>query len=398
MKKIVIALLLLVPCFVSAQISALFRSKIDSLSAEHLKLTGGIGFVVGVYDKGYSAIFCYGEKDPGSRESADSLNVFEIGPVTETFTAILFSHLAVNGFVGMDDPLQKYLPVDVPSPVYRKIVCAPMNDIENPYGMGEEQSLKFTPYVCTPDPGEKAQPILLCYLATHTSGLPALPYNLKSVKGKNDPFATYSQNDLYEFLRGYRLLEPIGYDYRHSDLGIAILGHVLSLKMKNTYEQLIEENVLYSLGMTQTKINLGDDLRFRFLNGYNGNGKKVSHWTYDIFAPTGAYHSTPADMMRFLSANLSTHPSPVRDVLNFTHNPRIRVGDPKSGVEEIALGWKVSPLGIEQKRMVWQGGVTGGFSSCVGFVETDHTGVFILSNCAIPVDEMGREILKVMSR
>ncbi|MBK6837380.1 MAG: hypothetical protein IPG90_03105 [Bacteroidetes bacterium] len=74
------------------------------------------------------------------------------------------------------------------------------------------------------------------------------------------------------------------------------------------------------------------------------------------------------------------------------------MNDHKTGLQEIALGWKISPLGIEQQRIVWQGGSTGGFASYIGFVETSHTGVVILSNCSVPVDDFGKKILQMMNR
>ncbi|HRH64984.1 MAG TPA: serine hydrolase domain-containing protein [Bacteroidia bacterium] len=400
MKKSLCFLLfyLLLSRSVFARDPAGIREAIDSIAGEHLKNTDGIGFVIAVYNSGQKEFYSYGINDPGTRDRADSGTVFEIGPVSETFTAIAFAQLAIKGAVGIDDPLQNYLPVDVPAPVYQKIVCAPMKDAENPYGIGQEAGKKFTPYVCLPDASEKPQPILLCYLATHTSGLPAYPHDLKSPKGKDDPYAGYSKRDLYEFLKNYRLLEPIGYDYLHSALGISILGHVLSLREKKPFERVVEENLLEPLGMNQTKIKLQDPLLYRFVNGYNRTGKKQAHWNYDILAPSGGYHSTPADMMRFLEANISSGKSSMTGVLDFTHNPRIRLSESKKGIEEIALGWRISPLGIEQQKIVWQGGVTAGFASYIGFVETSHTGVVILSNCSVPLDEMGEQVLRVMNR
>lgn len=399
MKKL-FSILLVSVCFCSfsqAQDLASLREKIDGIAGERLKKTDGIGFAIVIYNKGQKDYFYYGINDPGTRERADSSTVFEIGPITETFTAITFAALTVKGNIGLDDQLQNYLPVDVPAPVYQKIVCSPMKDPENPYGVGQEGTKKFTPYVCLPDASEKPQPILLCYLATHTSGLPAYPSNLKSPMGKNDPYVNYSKSDLYSFLKNCRLLEPVGYDYLHSPLGISILGHAIALHEKDSYENLVTKNLLSPLGMNQTTINISEDAKFHFINGYNATGKKVAHWNYDILAPSGAFHSTPADMMRFLEANLSTGKSPMHDILDFTHNPRIRLNTSNGNQQEIALGWKISPLGIEENKIVWQGGLTGGFASYIGFVETSHTGVVILSNCSVPLEDMGQAILKAIN-
>jgi len=65
---------------------------------------------------------------------------------------------------------------------------------------------------------------------------------------------------------------------------------------------------------------------------------------------------------------------------------------------EIALGWKINSLGAAEKRVIWQEGFTGGFSSYIGFVETNHTGVVILSSVSKNANSTGVEILKKLSR
>lgn len=381
----------------NAQDEATLRTRIDSLAGEQLKQTDGIGFIVGIYVNGEKHFYSYGANDPGTRDRADTSTIFEIGPLSETFTVVTYARLTIDGKIGYDDPLQKYLPVDVPSPVYQKIICSPMKDAENPFGIGDERHHTFTPYVCVPDASEKPQPILICYLATHTSGLPEYPQNLKTAKDKNDPFSRYSRQDLYDFLKNYSLLEPIGYDYRHSPLGISLLGHVLALHEKKSFEDVVTDNLLRPLGMTNTGIGVTENIKYKFINGYNPTGKSVPHWTYDVLAPSGAFHSSMGDMMRFLEANIGGK-NELKNVLDYTHNPRVRLNDHKTGLQEIALGWKVSPLGIESSRITWQGGITGGFASYVGFVETSHCGVVILSNCSVPLQEFGQKILQVLNK
>jgi CubicO group peptidase (beta-lactamase class C family) len=101
-----------------------------------------------------------------------------------------------------------------------------------------------------------------------------------------------------------------------------------------------------------------------------------------------------SDMMRFLAANIGTRQTPLKDILDYTHSPRILFDNKKYGKASIALGWMVSPLDKESTSYVWQEGLTGGFASFIGFVETNHTGVVILSNSAIPVSDIGKNILQ----
>ncbi|MBK7854731.1 MAG: serine hydrolase [Bacteroidetes bacterium] len=83
---------------------------------------------------------------------------------------------------------------------------------------------------------------MLCDLATHTTGLPKLPGNLKS-KNKQNPYADYSKEHLYAFLKSFHFAKPIGYDYQYSATGIALLGHALEQKTKTEFEELIYDRL-----------------------------------------------------------------------------------------------------------------------------------------------------------
>ena len=128
--------------------------------------------------------------------------------------------------------------------------------------------------------------------------------------------------------------------------------------------------------------------------GHDAKGKIAPYWDYDVMAPSGALHSDMEDMMKFLSMNISLENNELKNVFDYMHNPRIRFTNKKYGTIEAALGWLVSPLGKEDKKYVWQEGITGGFSSFIGFVETTRTGIVIMSNSAVPVDYLGKEILQ----
>src|SRR6185295_1212835 len=149
---------------------------------------------------------------------------------------------------------------------------------------GEHDNLRinFTPFVCFPDPSSKPQFIILCDLATHTTGLPENPYNLK--KYKTDPFANYTKDDLYEFIKEYRFDEPLGYDYNHSFVGIALLGHALALKTKTDFDTLITERIFTPLQMTDTRIHLSAAQQLRLLRGHDKDGNETGSWNYDILA------------------------------------------------------------------------------------------------------------------
>ncbi|MEO8148897.1 MAG: serine hydrolase [Bacteroidia bacterium] len=375
-----------------------FQPFIDSLANAYLQDHPG-ALVIGIHDNGKEKVFYYGETTKGSKQKPDSNSIFKVGGISETFTCILYADFVIRGVIKMDEKLQDFLPVNVPSPVYEKIICRKADETSQLHQVGEHENvtINYTPYVCFPDPSSKPQSIILSDLATHTTGLPEYPDNLKTKKNKSNPFENYTKENLYDFLKEYRFDKPLGYDYKHSATGIALLGHALVLKSKIDFDTLISERILKPLQMTETRVHLTKLQQQRLIQGYDKNGKTAHHWNYDVMAPAGGLHSTAHDMMKFLAANINLHKDSIVNLLDYTHNPRLELTDKNGKGTEIALGWKVDQLGVDEKRIVWQDGSTGGFNSYIGFVETNHTGVVILSSVSNSVITIGEELLRKLS-
>jgi CubicO group peptidase (beta-lactamase class C family) len=133
-----------------------------------------------------------------------------------------------RGEVRLDDPISKYLPPDVKSPVRN----------------GKE--------------------ITLLDLATHTSGLPPDPDLL------NDPEThflgmvsftfnsymrkVYAPDRMYAFLSNYKLPRDPGEEYEYSNYGFALLGHLLARRVGTDYESLLRTRVLDVLSMEDTRV------------------------------------------------------------------------------------------------------------------------------------------------
>ena len=103
-------------------------------------------------------------------------------------------------------------------------------------------------------------------LARHRSGLPRLPANLNASTDPLNPYAQYSVKQLYEFLSSYTLPRDIGASFEYSNLGVGLLGHVLSLAAGKDYETLIRTRICLPLGMKDTVITLSPEL-----NAEDGN-------------------------------------------------------------------------------------------------------------------------------
>ena len=172
-KRVAVLILgLLAACTLRAQSSPQARGITELLEAR-VRDRRAVGIVAGVLNAdGSSTVAFAGDAGKGARPLTRQSG-FEIGSITKTFTAILLAEMVRTGEVRYDDPVSRYLPdsVRVPS----RNGCA----------------------------------ITLLDLATHRSGLPAMPDNLRPA----DPFnylADYSVEQMYEFVSGFELQRDPG--------------------------------------------------------------------------------------------------------------------------------------------------------------------------------------------
>ncbi|MBA3709872.1 MAG: serine hydrolase, partial [Planctomycetes bacterium] len=302
----------------------------------------------GILDSSGARVIGYG-RTRRDGPLVDGNTVFEIGSVTKLFTSLVLADMALHREVALDDPVAKYLPPEVRLPT------------------------------------RNGRQITLADLASQVSGLPRMPSNLTPADPTN-PYADYTVAQLYAFLGGYRLTRDPGAEYEYSNLGVALLGHVLALRAGKPYELLVAERVLRPLHMEDTRIALTPTMRARLATGHMG-GVPVANWDLATFAGAGAMRSTANDMLRFLAASIDTT-GPLAAAFRLTQQPRHRAGGPE---QEIGLGWHIRTRGGRQ--IVWHNGATGGYHSFVGFDPATRRGVVLLANSSDPVDDIPVHLL-----
>lgn len=327
------------------EIRAILAERID---AQHQS----IGIVAGVIDASGRRIVSHGTFDNDARPVGGD-TIFEIGSATKVFTSLLLADAVARGEVKLDDPVAKYLPSTVKVPEHG---------------------------------GKK---ITLIDLATHTSGLPRLPSNLKP-KDPTNPYADYTVAQLYDFLSSYELPRDPGSKYEYSNLGAGLLGHVLALRAGTDYATLLRTRITAPLSMKNTVIALTDAQKAKLTPGHNAQLQRVPNWDLTTLAGAGAIRSTADDLLTFISANLGITKSPLSAAMASMLNTRRPTGS--TGLE-IALGWHIRTKGDSQ--IVWHNGGTGGYRSFIGFDPKRGAGVVVLSNTSTEagVDDIGMHIL-----
>ena len=309
------------------------------------------GIVVGLISADGTDYFSYGSTALKNGAAVNEDTIFEIGSVSKVFTGLLLARLAEQGKLALEDPLSAHLPESV----------------------------------TVPERGDT--PIRLVDLSTHRSGLPRLPDNMTPDDMLN-PYADYTIDQLYAFLSEHELRRDPGDAYEYSNLAAGLLGHVLELNTGKSYEKLVRGAIASKLGMKSTTVTLSPKMLARVARPHTYDGNEVKLWDLPVLAGAGAIRSTARDMLAFLSANMGLRDTSLNAALQVSRKERADAGSPNM---KIGLGWHI--LEVDDRRVVWHNGGTGGHHSFVGFRQDGSLGVVVLANSSDSIDDIGLHLL-----
>lgn len=302
-----------------------------------------VGGAVCLIDKGETQFVTYGHKSVGGDPVTED-TIFEIGAITKLFTALALMDSIRKNEVNLDDSMQKFLP-GVNAPEYN------------------------------------GQKIAFRHLATHTSGLPQVPDNF-TPQNPNNQYADYTVEKLYQFLNRHQLMRPPGTTLVYSNMGMGIVGHLLSLRAGKTYEDMIVKLLSENLGMKDTFVTVTPERESQLSTGHV-RGEPIDRWQMGALQGESAFRSTIKDMAKFLSASMGTTLTPVTDLLKECQKPQFKTDNVTTG-----LGWILS------NGIVMHNGGTGGFRSFIGFHPELQKGVVILANTREEwVDDLGKSLI-----
>ena len=152
--------------------------------------------------------------------------------------------------------------------------------------------------------------------------------NLYVSTGDNsNPFADYTETQLYEFLGGYALPRDTGERYEYSNLAVGLLGQALSRRAGQDFETLVRTRITGPLGMTDTAVALSPAMKTRLAPGHTATLEPAANWDLPTMAGAGALRSTTNDLLTFLAAELGFKPTPLKAAMDAQRVPR-RKGPP----------------------------------------------------------------------
>lgn len=344
----------------------------DSLTKRQANKLTNRAVVLGVYYQSTDTIIPHGRINSLGRK-ASAQDVFQIGSVTKTFTALMLALELEKGTLQLSDSISPYL-------------------------TNREKS--------------KFDSVTLLHLATHTSGLQNntlvvhAPSNLAAgVYGpiKNifingsahvvwrlgpwqalflpSPFPYYSlygETALKMDLNNASL-KKYG-EWKYSNVGMGVLGNILVEKNGTSFEELLQSTICEPLGLKYTSTEPKNSPKGTFATPHNMFGIRTIRTQFPENGMEGAadIKMSATDMMTYLKLQLQPHGSlatavQLQQKTYFTSNskdwPDLTMG----------LGW-IKLQRANQPEIFWHRGQVKGTSAFIGFIPEKQIGIFLLAN------------------
>jgi CubicO group peptidase (beta-lactamase class C family) len=315
-----------------------------------------------------------GFRDFDKGTSVTPETIYCIGSVTKPFTALAVMQLQERGLLGLDDPVEKYVPFK----------ARPMGE-----------------------------PVLVRHLLSHSSGIPSLGYaevTLGAITGTGDTwFPICSPEDLLIYMNRaeeWALSRP-GERHAYLNEGYILLGSIIERVSGVDYASYVEENILEPLGMGRSTFREEDvkndqDVATPYVTSESG-AKVPTRYPYGQMISDGGLMSSATDMARFMRALLSggilegvrvASAESIKDMME----PKVRtVEEPIDGASLSYYGYglriKSSFLG---HTLLHHSGSVFGSSAYMGLLPDEGTGVVILANGGYFLEDMGEYALAIL--
>ncbi|WP_299600990.1 serine hydrolase [uncultured Aquimarina sp.] len=262
-------------------------------------------------------------------------NVFEIGSITKQFTAVAILMLEEQGKLKIEDEITKYIP-DYPT---------------------------------------KGKKITIHHLLNHTSGI-------KSYTGMAN-FMELTRQDMTptELIDVFKN-EPMdfnpGEEFRYNNSGYILLGHIIEVITKDTYENFIEKNIFDKVGMKDSYYGKMSQVIKNRASGYKQD--KGSYLNADYLSLTlpyaaGSLMSTVDDLLKWqnaISANT---------LIKRTSLEKAIYGSKLNNGDDINYGYGWGKTNIQGAKGYAHSGGIFGYTTNGIFLEGENVYVIGLTNC-----------------
>jgi D-alanyl-D-alanine-carboxypeptidase/D-alanyl-D-alanine-endopeptidase len=290
--------------------------------------------------------FALAGRSPDATQAPETL-VFEIASLTKLFTGLLLAEAVVEKKVTLDTTVAELVGRD----------------------------FRFA--------DERVGRITLRQLSTHTSGLPRMPNNFANgFQG----YAQYDEAQMLAWLAQVKLPKDGPHACSYSNIGVALLGHLVAKQYQQTWTECVLAKVCRPLGLSHTQPSHLPSLG-TLAPPYSGD-KPGSVTTFQAFAPAGSLRSTAADMLKFGQALAHPERTPLKEAITLALQPH---ADANAAGGKVGLGAFLS--GPPERRTYAHDGATAGYRSAIQVTPSQDTvRVVLMNNNTIE----GSAVLKAM--
>lgn len=343
--------LIAAPAF--AQKSFKHERKIEALVEAYVKHDKVNAVSVGVVSNGETWTRHYGVLDGKGTPVPNDQTIYELGSISKVFTSLLLADAVEAGRLKLNDPISR--------------VMTKLHEANPTVGDG----------------------ITLQQLSHHVSGLPRMPSNFKPADSTN-PFAGYDRKLLMAYLLTAKPARKPGVDYEYSNLGVGLLGDLLSRNAGISYEALLKQKLTAPLKMSDTGITLSAKQAARFAPPHNAALLPDKAWDFDALAGCGAIRSNVDDMLLFMKASLNPPEGPLGKTIDLAWKQHKA---PKGAARAMGLGWMIAGDGSTR----WHNGQTGGYQ-CMMLVnrQLKSATVLLCNTAGSGVDSLAEQIFQTI--
>jgi len=315
----------------------------DFQNSIRARVDGGhnASIVVGTIDESGTRFFSYGKTAFKDGKPVDQNTIYEIGSISKVFTSLVLAEMVEEGDIHLDDPIKRHLPKGTVVPSFE----------------GKEITVR--------------------HLATHASGLPYMPNNIDMTSNPDNPFLTYGEKELLDFLNTFKLTRTPGEKYEYSNYAVGLLGYILASKNKMTYEEMMKRFICEKWNMPNTILTFNEEQKGKSAIGHSGK-IVTSNWDFDALAGAGAIRSNVNDMLEFLAYQMGLKETDMQNAVEMSQQLYFTEGG------GVALGWH-----FFKDEYIWHNGGTGGYRSFTGFDPDKKRGIVIFTNSGDGVDDLG---------
>ena len=339
----------------SVLVSAQSPSRDEALTAFSRQLRVDVaaddvgGIVAGVMVDGdlvWAQAFGWADRDALTPMSTASIS--RTGSISKSVTAVLMMRLLDEGVIGLDEPVERYLPA----------------------------------FASIKDRRVDAQPVTFRHLASHTAGLIREPQWPDAVVG---PIELWDKRIVESLpLTAYDTVP--GARYQYSNIGFGTLGLALAKAAGRPFMEMVRTEVLEPLGMTGSEfVVAGAKLEARLAAGYvigqdgsvDGGQPAREHAGRGYKVPNGGVYSTVADLGRFMGA-MSGVPG-LRILSEESRQEALSIQTPENPNRGYGLGFSVQ-IDEQGRKIASHGGSVAGYTAHMAFDPKARIGVVLLRN------------------